>query len=239
MNHTAEPDLPAIPAAGGAPELTREGVDPELATLGAPPRGRRYATMTIMAMVVAASLALIAVLQADVSYYFAPSQAVELGPATEIDPAALTANSFVTVSGTPMASGTVHYSRMLTDAQYAVFPLAGQRNVFVQVPVEDLARSRQMARREFSGRLVTFGQLGGRFSAVRGYLSQQMGMPVSSESFLLMADEAPSSYAWALLLCALALLFIVLDLFLLMRWFRPIERDADFDDLDDDPLVAA
>ena len=210
----------------GAPgtALEKEAVDPELLDLPAPPRGRRLAAMTVMALVVAASLGMLASLRADIGYYFAQPTAVDLGDVQRVVPATLAANTYVTVRGTPMASGTVHYQRVLTGDTYAVFPLAGQRNVFVQVPVASAHEARNLSRSEWSGRLVTFGQLGGRFSSVRGYLHETMDMPVSSESFLLLADEAPGTYGWALGLAGLCALFMIVNIALLIRWFRPLAR---------------
>ena len=203
---------------------TADAVDPELLDLPAPPRARRLIAMTLMALVVVASMGMLASLRADMSYYFAAPTALDLGEVTAIQPANLTPNTYVTVRGTPMASNTVHYQRVISGESYAVFPLAGQRNVFVQLPLEDAHQARTMARSEFSGRLVTFGQLGGRFSTIRGYLHETMGMPVSSESFLLLADEAPGTYGWALGLAALCIFFVVLNVGLMIRWFRPISK---------------
>jgi len=128
----------------------------------------------------------------------------------------------VRIEGTPMASGTVRYSRLVTGSTYAVFPLAGQRNVFVQIPMDGPEDQRTLSAREFSGRLVTFGQLGGRFGEVRRYLDDTMEMPVSSESFLLLTDEAPGTYGWALLLAGLCILFVLVNIWLMIRWFRPL-----------------
>jgi hypothetical protein len=69
---------------------------------------------------------------------------------------------------------------------------------------------------------VTFGQLGGRFGQVRSYLGETMDMPVSSESFLLLADETPGNYGWALFLAGLSLLFVLINVWLMFRWFRPL-----------------
>lgn len=218
--------------------MAAEREDPELVALPAPPRGRRLATMTLMALVVAAAIALLMSLRADIGYFFAADTVVDLGDVNQVDHATLVPNTFVQVTGTPMASRTVHYSRPLSgSAEYAVFPLAGQRTIFVQVPVESRERARTLARRQFSGRLVTFGQLGGRFGAVRGYLEDQLGMPVSSESFLVMADEPPGSYAWALGLAGLCILFILLDAMMLWRWFRPLPAVSIVDE--DDPEAEA
>ena len=207
-------------------EGVREQVDPELVALPAPPRGRRFAAMTIMALTVVASMALLASLRADVAYFFAPTRVADLGDVTAVEPGALTTNTYVRIEGTPMASGMVRYEEVLGDEGYAVFPLAGQRNVFVRVPLESSDQFREMARREFSGRLVSFGELGGRFSAVREYLGETMGVPVSSESFLLLADEPPGSYMWALFLAGLCVLFVLVNVFLMLRWFRPLPAAA-------------
>ena len=202
---------------GAAPGRARDEVDPELLALPAPPAGRRYATLTLMALVVVASIALATSLRFDLAYFFAPTQAVDLGEATRIDPATLHTNAFVRVAGTPMASTTVRYQRIVTGESYVVFPLAGQRTVFVHMP-ESMARS---GRTEYAGRLVTFGQLGGRMRVVQDYLSERMGTPASSESFVVLVDESPPSYAWALGLVLLCVGFVLIDVWLVLRWFKP------------------
>lgn len=198
----------------------RDAVDPELLALPEPPRWRRLATLVLMALVVVAASALAFSLRHDVAYFFSSPETVDLGDVRSIDPARLEPNTHVRIQGTPMVSRAVRYQRVLTGGRYIVFPLAGQRTVYVQV--ED--REDAIGRHEFSGRLVTFGQLGGRMTGVRSYLGEQLDLPVSPESFLLVADESPSSYGWALLLAALCLLFVAVDVFFLLRWFRPLPR---------------
>jgi len=200
-----------------------DAVDEELLALPAPARGRRLATMTLMALVVAASVGLATTLRADIAYFFSGDEVIDLGQAAHLDPARIHSNTFVRVQGMPMASETVRYGRMFGGGDFMVFPLAGQEHVFVQVASAAGTDPESVARGEFAGRIVTFGELGGRFREVRGYLEQRMGMPVSSESFLLMADEPPRSYLWALALAALCLSFVLIDLALLLRWFRPLE----------------
>jgi len=214
-------DRAAEPLGGAQPS---EGVDPELLALPAPARGRRIATMTVMALAVTAASVLLAALRSDLAYFFQSSTVTDLGEATELAPAALVSNRYVSVRGTPMASRTVTYRRLF-GGQYEVFPLAGQRRVFVQRRID--AAASQDARREFAGRLVTMGSLGGRFAAVRRAYAE-MGVPVTAETFVLLADEPPTGYGWALALAALCVLFGFVNLLLLLRWFRPIrlERHA-------------
>jgi len=59
---------------------------------------------------------------------------------------------------------------------------------------------------------------------VQEYLARTMGMPVSSESFVILVDESPESYWWALALCVLCALFVMVDVMLVVRWFRPIRE---------------
>ena len=212
LERTAEPTLP----------LGADVVDEELLALPAPARGRRLATMTVMALVVAAALGRLATLRADIAEFFRGGSVVDLGQAAQLDPARVPSNTFVRIQGMPMASGTVRYGRMFGGGEYVVFPLAGPENVFVQGAVGVGEDPESVARGEFTGRIVTFGELGGRFRSVRGYLEQRMGMPVSSESFLVMADEPPGRYLWALVVAAMCILFVLVDVTLILRWFRPV-----------------
>lgn len=195
-----------------------DGVDPELMELPAPPQGRRVFTLVLMALVVVASLALIGSLRHDLAYYFATPESVELGDATTLDLATLRPNTHVRIRGTGMVSRAVRYRRVLNGKSYLVFPLAGQHNVYVQV--EDTPEA--MARTEFTGRLATFSQLGGRFDAVERYLQEDMGLPATGETFLVMADEGPDAQAWAFLVVLLSLGVILVDVLLFFRWFRPL-----------------
>ena len=211
---------------GSGPASDRDAVDPELLALPAPPRARRMMTLVVMAVVVVAAMALALSLRHDLAYFFSSPATIDLGDVSTIDPAELEPNSHVRISGTPMMSRAVRYRRVLTGGRYMVFPLAGQRTVYVQV--ED--RTDALGQSEFSGRLVTFGQLGSRMSTVRGYLGGELDLPVSNESFLILADESPSSYGWAFVLAALCLLFVLIDVWLLLRWFRPIPTPEDASD---------
>ncbi len=208
------PTLTAAPAPA-------EVLDPELVALPAPPRARRVLTASVMAATIAASLALLGVIRTDIQYFFADERALDLGEATVVDVGALETNRFVRVVGTPMASATVHVQRVLGGETHAVFPLAGQRAIFVSAPVAGPDEEARLARREWSGRLVTFGELGGRMSGVRTYLRERVDLPVTRDSYVLLADEPPGTYGWALVLALVCVAFVALNLALVVRWFRP------------------
>jgi hypothetical protein len=196
-----------------------DGVDPELLALPAPPPGRRFATMALMALVVVVAMALVSTVRSDLAFFFVRGGATDLGDVTTVAASSLTPNTLVTVEGTPLTAGTVRYRRVLTGESYVVFPLAGQRTVFVHLS-EDAAHE---PRTVYSGRLVRFADLGGRLSSVRDYLAADMEMPVTNDSYVLLVDETPGSCWWAVGLALLAAIFVLVDVMLIVRWFRPVD----------------
>lgn len=221
VNETAE-----LPAAGLPPPETgapvAAGPDEELVALPAPPRRGRLLAMTLMAGVVVVAAGLALQLRADIAYFFASAEAQDLGPVTAVQLAELTPNRYVRIEGTPMLSNAVEFERGVSRMQYVLFPLAGQRQIFVQVGLADFKQPSQGPRAEYAGRLVSFGQVGGRLGAVRSYLAEQMGLPVTAESFVLLSGESPGAYAWAPALAVACLLMVLLNVWLLLRWFRPL-----------------
>jgi hypothetical protein len=216
----AGPSLgPTPPHPAGA----QDAVDPELLALPAPPRGRRTLSMALLCAVAIGAAALVLHLRADVAYSFASDKVSELGEATHAKLGELVPNSYVRVHGTPMLSRMVRFERGLGD-DYAIFPLAGQHQIYVQVPLAALSDPARAAQAEWSGRLLTFGQLGGRLRAVRQYLAAELGMPVTAESYVVLAEEPPSAYGWSIALCALGLAIMGVSLTLLVRWFRGIRQ---------------
>jgi hypothetical protein len=180
--------------------------------------------MTMMAGVVALALGLASSVRSDISYAMLPDRAELLGEAIHLDPANLPSNAYVLVRGAPMLSNMVRFESGLFGAEYVVFPLAGQRNVFVQVSAESLRDPRTASSTEFAGRMVTFGELGGRFRVIREFLAARMGLPVNAETFLVVADDPPSGHAWSLFFGAFCLAIVALNVWLFSRWFRPIRR---------------
>jgi hypothetical protein len=202
-----------------------DAVDQELLALPGPPRGRRMFSLVSLIAVVLAALALLMHVRRDVAYTFATDQAADLGEVTAIEVSGLTPNRYVRVRGTPMLSRMVRFERALSGQQYAVFPVAGQRQVFVQVPLEALSDPARVAQGEWTGRLMTFGQLGTRFRSVREYLAQELELPVTGESFVVLAEEPPSAYGWSLAIAALCVAVMVLASALLLRWFKPLAQE--------------
>lgn len=196
--------------------------DAELAKAPAAPSPMRTLALVAMSFAVVASCMTLFSIRGDLAYFAAPRAVTRLGDIRSVTPAALSTNTYVAVTGNPMLGQMVEYERAVTGVKYVVFPLAGQRAVFVEMPASMAEDAAHMASREYVGRLVTFGELGTRFATVRGFLAASLGMPVTSESFLIRVGEDPSSATWALGLGILCLIMILTNLALLVRWFRPL-----------------
>lgn len=206
------------PQPPGVPVERADGLDPELVALQAPPQGQRIAALTVMAAAVVAAMAMVLTLRADLSYSLSARQALDLGDVQTLAPGELVSNTYVRVEGIPTVARALGFSRGM-GGKYRVFPLAGQRNVYVQIADEG---GESFVRSEFTGRLVSFNDLGGRYAELARVMQRDMHLPVTGESFLLLADEPPSSYAWTWIISALCLAFVLLDVFFILRWFKPV-----------------
>jgi hypothetical protein len=104
-------------------------------------------------------------------------------------------------------------------AAYLLLPLAGKSGIFIQAPDTG---GESFVRAEYTGRLTTFGSLGRRYAQLAQVLRDQAGLAVADDSLVLMVDERPSDYSWTWLVALLCALFTGLDVFLIVRWFKPL-----------------
>lgn len=216
-----DPTAPADLAPNSAPASVdgQQPIDPELVALTAPPQGQRIAALTVMAAAVVAMMALLISLRGDMAYTLAAATPTELGSIHNVAVSQLVPNSYVRLSGVPAVARAVRFRRGLGSA-YVILPLAGQRSVFVQLPdgtADDFVRS------SYSGRLVRLGDLGRRYAQLATVMQRDAELPVTEESFVLLVGEQPADYAWTWLAGAICLLFVGLDVFLIVRWFRPLK----------------
>lgn len=199
-----------------------EALDPELLALHAPPQAQRLAALTIMAAAVVAAMALVLGLRGDIGYALSRSQPIDLGHVRTVDASTLVSNSYVRLAGTPTIGHALGFTRGF-GAHYRVFPLAGQRTIYVQV--RD-GGGESFVRSEYSGRLVTLDELGGRYAELGRAMQGEAGLPVTGASFLLLADEPPGAYSWTLLVLLVCCAFVLLDVYFIVRWFRPLKWET-------------
>jgi hypothetical protein len=223
LDDTAPTQLPPRQVGpGSGPTLSAEAIDPELLAIHAPPQVQRVAALTIMAAAVVAAMALLFSLRGDMAYALSRAHPTDLAHVRELSPSTLVSNSYVRISGTPTIGHSIGFTRGF-GSRYRVFPLAGQRTVFVQV--QDTG-GEAFVRSEYSGRLVTFDDLGGRYRELVRVMSRDADLPVTGESFVLLADEPPGTYTWTLFIALICAAFVMLDIYFIIRWFRPVKWAA-------------
>lgn len=215
---TAQAELhPNAPEPGA--EAGEVQLDPELLALAAPPQAQRLAALTVMAAAVVAMLALMLSLRGEMAYSLAERAPVSLGHLDKLETIQLPANAYVSVAGLPTIARAVRFRRGLSSAAYLVLPFAGKSGVFLQVP-EDGGEG--FVRAEYTGRLTTFGSLGRRYDQLAHVMREEAGLHVSDESLVLLAGEQPADYTWTWLVGLICVLFTALDVFLIVRWFKPL-----------------
>lgn len=171
-----------------------------------------------MAGAVVAMLALVLSLRSDMAYAWSDRSPVALGQLDKLEASQLPANTYVRLTGVPTIARAVRFRRGL-GAAYMVLPFAGKSGVFLQVPDDG---GEGFVRAEYTGRLTTFGSLGRRYAQLAQVMRDEAGLPVSDESLVLLLGERPADYTWTWLVGLACVLFTALDVFFIVRWFKPL-----------------
>ena len=177
--------------------------------------------LVVMAAAVVAMLALVISLAGDMSYALAARVPAKLGPVDKLEPAdaLVHRDAFVNVTGVPTLGRAVRFRRGV-GATYLVMPFAGPNGIFLQVEDDG---GEGFVRPEYSGRLTTFGSLGRRYAQLAEVLRRDTRLNVSEDSLILLAGDQPKDYTWTWPIALACLLFTILDVFLIVRWFKPIK----------------
>ena len=171
-----------------------------------------------MAAAVVAMLALLLSLRGDLAYALSPDSPIDLGAASKLPVTEVAPNRYVRLSGVPAIARAIRFRRGL-GAAYQIFPLVGQHGVFVQAPDTG---GEAFVQAEYTGRLTTFGSLGRRYAQLAEVMREETGLTVNDESLVLLLGERPGDYTWTWLVFVLCLAFTALDVFLIVRWFKPL-----------------
>lgn len=214
---TAPAELqPASPDPGS--EAADAKLDPELLALAAPPQAQRLGALTVMAAAVVAMAALVFSLRSDMAYTLAERTPTVLGSVDRVEPAQLVPNTYVSLAGVPSIARAVRFRRGLGSA-YVMFPLAGKSGVFVQTPDDG---GEGFVRAAYVGRLTTIGSLGRRYAELARVMRDEAGLSVEDDSLVLLVDDQPGDYGWTWLVAVFCVLFTALDVYLIVRWFKPL-----------------
>jgi hypothetical protein len=182
-------------------------LDPELASLPDPPRQTRAVGLFILALAGAVALAMVVSLRRDVAYALVRAAPIDLGDLRMVTLSSAYRhdgrdNEPVRGEGVLAPSGGIRYERLLGRDTFRVAPVAGRRDLWVEVRVasgEEDGRSPQVPR-AFSGRLVRFAEAGPRHRGLARAIEEATGEPVPTGAWLLVDGEDPARSRWVLVL---------------------------------------
>lgn len=198
-----------------------ESVDEELVALGAPPNTQRLVTVGVMAITGALCVAMLLSLRVDLAYLFSDTSIVKLGNINEAKTASLPINRFVELEGAPMLSHAAEYRASSFGERRVITPFAGQRGVLISLPKAQFENPASLAGHRFTGRLLPMNKLR-NMSSVREFLQRRANYPVSGDTLVFLASDAPRSQVSSALIAGLSLAFVIINLWLIVRWFRPL-----------------
>jgi hypothetical protein len=219
-------DIPSVPSpmhlAGAEHE---EQPDPELVALPDPPRQRRILTLAALGIAAVAALAMVFALRYDILYAFAqgrPAGVGDLRTASE-DVLAPLENRLVRAEAMLGAAGGIRYERLLVDQTFRTVPVAGRRDVWVEVRVPAGQESgRWEPPRSFTGRLVRFGSAGPRHRGLASAIERTTQERLSSDAWLLVDGEDPADARWVLILATSLLAIAVWHVAAIVRMVRRV-----------------
>ena len=238
------PSMPTGPSGAHAPGAPSSGasdeVDPELLALPDPPRRERTWTLLVLAVTAVVSIAMALALRPDASYAFASAVPMDLGELRDVSPGSLADNRFVSARAMLGAAGAepnrhvrghgslggvlaVRFERPFESDSYRLSPVAGRRDVWVEVRVpEGEETSRYVPPAQFRGRLVRFDAGGLRNRGLRGVIERATGEPVPAAAWLLVDGETPGGAGWAVGLAALFVAFAAWNLGAMAKLVRRV-----------------
>ncbi len=195
--------------------------DPELIALPSPPKRERTLTLLVLAATAIASCLMTLALRGDVTYALSASTPVFLGDLRDVNPASVADNRFVQGHGALGAAFAVRFERPFESDSYRVSPVAGRRDLWVEVRVPPGEENgRYIPPAAFAGRLVRFEDAGPRHRGLASAIAATTGEAVPPGSRVLVDGEAPPQARWAVALGALFLGFALWNVAAIVRFVR-------------------
>jgi hypothetical protein len=222
------PQAPQVPSFELRGPESSEELDPELLALPDPPRRERTLTVVVLAVAALLSLAMVFALRRDVAYAIGgmrgstPADVGDLHAATDATLAGCE-NRYVRSEALLGAAGGIRYERPFVDDTFRTLPVAGRRDVWVDVRVPaGQETGRWEPPRSFVGRLVRFEAAGPRHRGLASAIERASSTEVPAGAWLVIDGEAPDKARWTILLAAMFLGCAVWNLIAITRIVRRV-----------------
>jgi len=203
----------------------KDELDPDLALLPYPPRRERTLTLLVLAFAAMAALAMAFALRHDVAYALRGGAAASLGDLRSVTADALARSENRRVHAEAMlgAAGGIRYERLLSEDTFRAVPVAGRRDLWVEVRVPAGEESgRWEPPRSFTGRLVRFDAAGPRHRGLASAIEQANHEPLPIGAWLLVDGEEPAGAIWVLVLAATFLGFAACNTAVIAKMLRRV-----------------
>ena len=207
----------------GAPcpwgDVASPAIDPELEALPEPRRPWRRATLVVLALTTALSLALGASLRGLAGYALRGEPPREVGALTHVQLAPDLEGTWVHGTGR-LGPRALEYRRPLDADHFRLAPVEGSDALFIELRVPaGLEPEHYVPPNSFVGRLVPLGRAGLRHGALPAELGA-LGADPGSRAWVLVDGEAPATTRWAAGLLVLFLGFAAFGVFGLVVLLR-------------------
>lgn len=198
--------------------------DPELSALPEPRRPGRRLTLVSLSLTALASAAMVFALSGEAGYAFSSGTPTDLGNLTHASPNPEMANTWVRGEALLGTSGAVRYGRPLESDSYRLAPVAGNKNIWVQIRVPaGMEGPHFVPPTSFVGRLVPAADAGIRHQGLVSSVAEASDQSIPEGAWLLIDGEAPATTRWVLGVIALFISFAAFSLYGLARLLKPVD----------------
>ena len=199
-------------------------MDPELSALPEPRRPGRRLTLGSLSLTAVASAAMVFALSGEARYAFTSGPPRDLGNLTHASPGPELANTWVRGEALLGTSGAVRYGRPLESDTYRLAPVAGNKNLWVQIRVPaGMEGPHFVPPTSFVGRLIPAASAGLRHQGLLSSVAEASDERIPDGAWLLIDGEAPATTRWVLGVVVLFISFAAFSLYGLARLLKPVD----------------
>jgi hypothetical protein len=167
---------------------------------------------------------MVVALSGEARYAFSGGPPADLGNLTHASPGPELSNSWVRGEALLGTEGAVRYGRPLESDTYRLAPVAGNKNIWVQIRIPaGMEGPHFVPPTSFVGRLVPATSAGLRHQGLVSSVSEASNEQIPEGAWLLIDGEAPPTTRWVLGVIVLFISFAAFSLYGLGRLLKPVE----------------